>query len=258
MDFELTATFNPCSSLIAHLHVAYSPSFARNIAALIVSIDHSKYLGNYDTCMFHERYCPGRHKQYANFSECIKYLDSLPLVSKKCGDTRPFAGNSRSCKMKHKLMTAYDTTHCVHLGPLHTANGTPNTDHLDRWICSDEKDCVGSSDDIHKIAMEASQEMVAALGQYDRWVEATYKTDGTLQGYKFPVANTFNTQSALNSTLQAMTVNILVGLACFAGGALLTFAMCRRPAELQEGGGAYTELTSKQTAKTTAQVKSEP
>ena len=41
----------------------------------------------------------------------------------------PFAGNSKGCKLKHKIRVPFRAKHCYHMGPLTRANdGTPNYD----------------------------------------------------------------------------------------------------------------------------------
>ena len=54
----------------------------------------------------------------------------------------PFAGNSKGCKLKHKIRVPFRAKHCYHMGPLTRANdGTPNYDPDGKLKCSDAEEC---------------------------------------------------------------------------------------------------------------------
>ena len=104
----------------------HNPTFDGWTSALTWTAIHSTYQGMFDACAYHEKYCTGEHWQYENFMSCLAYLTALPDVPVGCPWAR-FAGNSKGCKFKHKMLVPFRTKHCYHMGPLTRANdGTPN------------------------------------------------------------------------------------------------------------------------------------
>ena len=97
--YDLRVSFKPCAIFISKYEVLYSDSFGDIIAAFVNTVRNSKYQGLYDMCMYHEKYCVGEDRQYDNFTSCLEYMQSLPLISDECGDSLPLAGNSQSCSL---------------------------------------------------------------------------------------------------------------------------------------------------------------
>jgi hypothetical protein len=146
---------------------------------------HSTYQGVFDMCAYHEAYCTGEYRQYDNFTSCLAYMTTVPDVSVDC-PWAPFAGSSKGCKFKHKLLVPFQAKHCYHMGPLTRADGSPNVDPDGKLKCSDAEECPAQTD---FVLGEPTGEFLASMNAYDAAIASAYNnpiTNLSLDHYKFP------------------------------------------------------------------------
>ena len=183
LTWRLHATMR--SEKIAHYRLVPSPSVGVWYRAWSWSAIHSTYVGMFDVCAYHEKYCTGDYQQYDNFTSCVAYLTALPDVPVGC-PWAPFAGNAKGCKWKHKVLVPFQPKHCYHLGPLTLADGSPNYDPDGKLKCSDAEECPAQTD---FVLGEPTGEYLASMHAYDAAIATEYNnpiTNFSLDHYKFP------------------------------------------------------------------------
>jgi hypothetical protein len=135
---ENAIRFEGCSALASDYSVKPTDGLRFVIERIVQAADLSKRWGLEDICRYHTMFCAGNPEteQYASEQECLEYLGSLPLYTEACGQNRPLAGHSISCKLKHHFMIpANPMLHCPHIGPL----GMHDPNHHIK--CDDEAEC---------------------------------------------------------------------------------------------------------------------
>ena len=96
------------------------------------------------------------------------------------------AGNSKGCKLKHKIRVPFRAKHCYHMGPLTLADGSPNYDPDGKLKCSDAEECPAQTD---FVLGEPTAEFLASMNAYDAAIATTYNnpiTNFSIGHYKFP------------------------------------------------------------------------
>ena len=176
------------SEKIDNFRLLRAPGFDYFIRNMAWTAIHSTYAGGmFDVCAHHEKYCTGEHRQYDSFASCLTYLTALPDVPVGC-PWAPFAGSSKPCKLKHKLLVPFQTKHCYHMGPLKRADGTPNYDTDGQLKCSDAEECPAHPETDFVLG-EPTEEFLEAMNAYDTAIAAAYHnpiTNFSLDHYKFP------------------------------------------------------------------------
>jgi len=182
--------FNPCGSRIRKWEILPTSQIMDFASNFVWAANYSTYQGTYDICMYHEAYCTGEYRQYESFDACLSYLsNSVPLLSAACADKAPLAGFSRTCKLKHKFMSAYEQNHCFHLGPATLPDGSPNYDKQGELVCNDEIECERWSGGPPITIGSPPDSLLAASRAYDEWVVDTWANangDFDVDNYKFP------------------------------------------------------------------------
>ena len=111
-------TWKPCTALISQYVIAYDEQ--QNYFA-------TKGLTLTSVCNRHQRYCTGKNQQYADFIDCMSFMERIPSVS--CTNAI-FNGDNAICRFKHSLMVQFSPdVHCPHIG-------------RETYACTDE-DCGG-------------------------------------------------------------------------------------------------------------------
>ncbi|MHA1680954.1 MAG: hypothetical protein ACTSUE_08090 [Promethearchaeota archaeon] len=134
-----TYKFEGCETKISAMEVHASETFARFSSAFyILQKEYDEY-GKENICRFHEEYCTGPNQQYADFDDCITYMNSVPDYSPACEDAQLIlSGNSVTCRFKHAFMIPVaPEKHCPHIG----RDGDPNRNNVEHK-CEDAYECL--------------------------------------------------------------------------------------------------------------------
>lgn len=144
---EQLITYEGCNTVIkSYLVPAQSPLTGRNlhlykfVNKFYNVVTDAPSWGIENICNYHEQYCTGSYKQFANFAECKRFMQALPRVSPACGNGLIMSGNSTTCRFKHSFMVPLaPQNHCFHIGygDMPDSNG--------KFKCSDATECVPSS-----------------------------------------------------------------------------------------------------------------
>ena len=124
--YELVYSFVGCSTTIHGIKVSVNsqvPTQPGKVSAMPAMIDafyaggSSDTWGMIDICKYHDQYCKGTNKQFADFDECMTFMRSLPKISPACGPAGALGGNSLMCRYKHHIMIPLNPSmHCYHIG----------------------------------------------------------------------------------------------------------------------------------------------
>ena len=142
-DVELVSSFTylGCETKYKTLEVAANEGMARVAEVFTYSANQFKRYGIEDVCRYHTAYCADdpKTRQYSSEKECLDFMRALPPYSAQCGENRPLAGNSTTCRFKHHfMMPTNPELHCPHIGKgVKDINGKYKCDDIAE--CSDPK-----------------------------------------------------------------------------------------------------------------------
>jgi len=188
---EQNIMFEGCNTVIKNYNVPGTSSVTgqpTNLANFVnkfyLAAQNTKTWGVENICRYHDQYCTGTNKQFVSFSECMRFMGTLPAVSPTCGNGLILSGNSTTCRFKHSFMIPLEpSAHCFHIG----YGNRP--DAHGKFKCNDAIECVPSNpalSDPSAISLVASASDATCMAQdvstYTVWQPPTQICPSSIVG----------------------------------------------------------------------------